>query len=317
MHPALSIILFTTSSGAGYGMLFLLGLGAALGLLPTSRGFGLAACGLALGFVTFGLVSSTFHLGHPERAWRAFSQWRSSWLSREAVAAVATYLPALLLALGWTVAGDLSGAWRLVALLTALGAAGTVFCTAMIYRSLRAVPRWHSPWTVPGYLLYALVTGGAWLLFLFYAFGETPPTPLLHGLPSAVIAAWLVQWAAWRRADRGTPVATVESATGLGGRGPVRLLDPPHSETNYLLREMAFRIGRRHAAKLRRVTVVSAFALPLALGVLLPFVGRIVALPASLLAALSMSLGVLVERWLFFAEARHTVTLYYGARAVG
>ena len=316
MHPALSIILFTTSSGAGYGLLFLLGLGGAAGLLPTSRGFGLAAFALALGFVTFGLVSSAFHLGHPERAWRAFSQWRSSWLSREAVAAVATYLPALLLALGWTVAGDLSGPWRLVALLTALGAATTVFCTAMIYRSLRAVPRWHSPWTVPGYLLLALITGGVWLLFLLYLFGETPPTPLLHGMPSAVIAAWFVQTAAWRRADRAAPVATVESATGLGPPGSVRLLDPPHSEANYLLREMAFRIGRRHAAKLRRVTVVSTFALPLAIGLTLPFVNRLTALPASLLAALSMSLGVVVERWLFFAEARHAVTLYYGARAV-
>ncbi len=316
MHPAFSIILFTTSSGAGYGLLFLLGAGGAFGLLPASRGFGLAAFALALGLVTFGLVSSAFHLGHPERAWRAFSQWRSSWLSREAVAAVATYPPALLLALGWTVAGDLGGFWRLAALLTALGAVTTVFCTAMIYRSLRAVPRWHSPWTVPGYLLYALITGGVWLLFLLYLFGEPPPTPLLHGMPSAIVAGWLVQLAAWKWADAAPVTATVESATGLGPPGTVRLLDPPHSESNYLLREMAFRIGRKHARKLRRVTVLSAFALPFAVALLLPFASRLVALPASLLAALSMSLGVVVERWLFFAEARHTVTLYYGAEAV-
>ncbi len=316
MHPALSIILFTTSSGAGYGMLFLIGSTAALDLLPASRGFGLAATALALGFVTFGLVSSVFHLGHPERAWRALSQWRSSWLSREAVAAAASYLPALVLALGWTVAGEIGGVWRLAALLTAVGAVATVFCTAMIYRSLRAIPRWHSPWTVPGYLLYALITGGIWLLVLFYLFGETPPTPLLHGLPSAVIATWLVQAAAWKWADGAPATATVASATGLGPPGAVRLLDPPHSESNYLLREMAFQIGRKHARKLRRVTVLSAFALPLAIGLLLPFASRLVALPASFLAALSMSLGVVVQRWLFFAEARHTVTLYYGAETV-
>ncbi len=316
MHPALSIILFTTSSGAGYGMLFLLGGGAALGLLPASRGFGLAATALALGFVSFGLVSSVFHLGHPERAWRAFSQWRSSWLSREAVAAAVTYPPALMLALGWTVADELGGIWRLTAVATAVGAVATVFCTAMIYRSLRAIPRWHGPWTVPGYLLYALITGGSWLLVLLYLFGETPPTPLLHGLPSAVISAWLVQVVAWKWADGAPATATVASATGLGSPGPVRLLDPPHSESNYLLREMAFRIGRKHARKLRRVTVLSAFVVPLAIGLLLPFASRLVALPASFLAALSMSLGVVVQRWLFFAEARHTVTLYYGAETV-
>ncbi len=316
MNPALSIILFTTSSGAGYGLLFLLGLGAAFELLPTSRGFGLGAFGLALGLVTFGLVSSAFHLGHPERAWRALGQWRSSWLSREAVAAAATYLPALLLALGWTVAGDVGGLWRVVAVLTALGAVLTVSCTAMIYRSLKTIPRWNNPWTLPGYLLLALVSGGVWLLFLLHLFGERPPAGLLFGMPTALVAAWFVQTRAWERADTAAPVATVESATGLGPPGAVRLFEPPHSEANYLLREMAFRIGRKHARKLRRLTVVTAFLVPLAIGLLLPFLGRLVALPASLFAALSLSLGVVIERWLFFAEARHTVTLYYGARAV-
>ena len=38
---------------------------------------------------------------------------------------------------------------------------------------------------------------------------------------------------------------------------------------------------------------------------------RLLAVPG----ALAASAGVLVERWLFFAEARHTVMLYYGAEA--
>ena len=100
MHPALSIIFFTTASGAGYGLLVLLGLGGAFGWLPAERGFGLVGMGLSLGLITAGLLSSTFHLGHPERAWRALSQWRSSWLSREGVMAIATYAPAGLLGLG-------------------------------------------------------------------------------------------------------------------------------------------------------------------------------------------------------------------------
>ena len=102
MHPAYSVILFTTASGAGYGLLALLGLVGISHGEASSLAFGLTAMVIALGLITVGLLSSTFHLGHPERAWRAFSQWRSSWLSREGVAAVLTYVPALLFGLVWS-----------------------------------------------------------------------------------------------------------------------------------------------------------------------------------------------------------------------
>src|SRR5438309_5897561 len=108
MHPALSIVFFTTASGAGYGLLGLLGILAPLGILPADRAFGLVALALALGAVTGGLASSAAHLGHPERALRAFSQWRSSWLSREGVASVVTYIPAGLFAIGWVFLGTTS-----------------------------------------------------------------------------------------------------------------------------------------------------------------------------------------------------------------
>ena len=85
MHPAYSVIFFTSASGGGYFLLTLLGVFGALGVLPPDPVLGLIAFGLAFAMVTAGLLSSTFHLGHPERAWRAFSQWRSSWLSREGV----------------------------------------------------------------------------------------------------------------------------------------------------------------------------------------------------------------------------------------
>ncbi|MCK5623016.1 MAG: dimethyl sulfoxide reductase anchor subunit, partial [Alphaproteobacteria bacterium] len=101
MHPAFSVIFFTTASGAGYGLLVWLGVFGALGLLPPDRWFGVTAFGLAFGLVTAGLLSSTFHLGHPERAWRALTQWKTSWLSREGVVAVLTYIPTGLYAIGW------------------------------------------------------------------------------------------------------------------------------------------------------------------------------------------------------------------------
>ena len=116
MHPAYSVIFFTTATGAGYGLLGLLGLLSVLGMAPADFWFGIVGFGLAFGLIASGLLSSTGHLGHPERAWRAFSQWRSSWLSREGVVAVVTFVPAGLFAIGWVILGRTDG-WVAVAAL--------------------------------------------------------------------------------------------------------------------------------------------------------------------------------------------------------
>jgi DMSO reductase anchor subunit len=142
VHPAPSIIAFTTVSGAGYGLLFLLGLAAPAGLIPPTRGLAVAAFGLALGLITSGLLASLLHLKHPERAWRALSQWRSSWLSREGAMALLTYAPALAFAACWLWLGRTGGWIGLVGLLAALGGALTVYCTSMIYVSLQPVREW-------------------------------------------------------------------------------------------------------------------------------------------------------------------------------
>src|SRR5882672_8392659 len=109
MHPALSIVFFTTASGAGFALLMLLGLGAPLGLLPPRAGFGFAALATAALLAAGGLASSVFHRGRPERAWRAFSQWRSSWLAREGFFSVLTFLPAAIFGIGWVFFGVTAG----------------------------------------------------------------------------------------------------------------------------------------------------------------------------------------------------------------
>jgi sulfite dehydrogenase (quinone) subunit SoeC len=304
LHPAFSVIFFTTASGAGYGLLALLGVAAPWGALPADRLFGLAANGAGLALVTAGLLASTAHLGRPERAWRALSQWRSSWLSREGVAALATYFPAGLFAAAWVLAGEIV---PVLGLLTAAGAIVTVVATAMIYRSLKPVQRWANSWVVPNYLALSLMTGALWLLALAALFGAFPRW--LGALTVLVIlSAAALKLAYWRFIDRSAGASTAESATGLGRFGKVRLLDPPHTEDNYLLKEMGYRVARKHAARLRAIAAGLGFALPLALAL------AAFAIPAlAVAAALSASLGILVERWLFFAEAKHTVTLYYGA----
>jgi DMSO reductase anchor subunit len=313
MHPAYSIIFFTTASGLGYGLLVFLGVYGAFGLLPAGRWFGLVALGLALALITGGLLSSTFHLGHPERAWRALTQWRSSWLSREGVLALLTYAPACLLAAAWFREGGSGGGF--FGLLAAAGALATVYATSMIYASLRAVPRWHNRLVPPVYLSLALMTGALWFDALLAVHGS--PRPDMHVLALLAIAlAWGLKRAYWRSIDRAADTATAGSATGLGRFGTVRLLESPHTGTSFLLQEMGYRVARKHARKLRRIAVVSGFASPFALTAIGLFVPSALTTAFVVLAALSGLFGTVVERWLFFAEANHAVTLYYGEDAV-
>jgi DMSO reductase anchor subunit len=314
VHPAASIIAFTTASGAGYGLLFLLAMAAPGALLPAHRWFGLVALALALGLITFGLTASLFHLGHPERAWRALSQWRSAWLSREGLMALLTYPPALVFGAGWVLAETPGGPFTPFALLAAIGAALTVYCTSMIYASLAPVREWHHPLVPPIYLACALMIGALLLHFLLAAFAAPRAWSATLALLATALACGL-KAAYWRTIDRPRPGPTPESATGLGALGKVRMLDPPHTQTNYLLSEMGYRIARKHALKLRwSAGLLGAVGAPLLTVLALLSRGALASLLA-LLAVFAGIAGVLIERWLFFAEATHTVTLYYGRRA--
>ena len=286
MHPAPSIILFTVLSGAGFGMLAFLGLD-----VPAPRGArAFWEFALAFALASGGLIASTFHLGHPERALKAFSQWRSSWLSREGVLAVATLALMGLYAIGlvffdarWTLFGVTGGALALL----------TVFATSMIYMQMRTIPRWNH-WSPPViFLLYALA-GGALLTGRI-----TLSLWLLPLLAAVQIIAWLDQNRRQRVSD-----STIGTATGLGSGGTVRQLMPPHSGDNYLTREMVFRVGRKRARPLRIVAVI--------LAALVPFLAIAIAPILLPLAVLSHIAGALASRWLFFAEAKHVVGLYYG-----
>ena len=309
MHPAASIIVFTTLTGAGYGLLFWLGLASALGVLPGSQGFAAATLGLAFAAITGGLCSSLLHLGRPERAWRALSQWRSSWLSREGVAALATYLPGLLFAWDWIMRGADGAPWGT---LTAIGAAATVICTAHIYASLKPIAQWHSGWVPANFLALAAMTGALWLAGFCAVFDVGGRAP--YGIALAATAlACVLKLLYWRHIDHHPGTTTAESATGLGRFGKVRLFQSPHTGSNYLMQEMGYAIARKHRDKLRLVATQLAFTVPLLLMVAALTEAGPTRWAAALLAAPLATFGVLIERWLFFAEATHTVTLYYGA----
>ena len=190
--------------------------------------------------------------------------------------------------------------------------AKSVILFTMIYASLRPVRAWASPWTLPGYVVLAALTGAVLVNLLLQ----------LWGLPLAAPFAWIVllllalgagvKLLYWRDIADDSGASTAGTATGLGALGEVRLLEAPHSESNYLLREMGFKVARKHAAKLRRIVLAAGFAapaLPVALGGLL---SGALGIAAALCATVLVGLGIAVERWLFFAEAKHAVTLYYG-----
>ncbi len=292
MHPAPSVIIFTVLSGAGFGLLAFLGLG-----LPSLTGWpAFWLWGLGYALTVGGLLASTFHLGHPERALLAFSQWRSSWLSREAWAAVAA-----LVLLAPVALAALSG----VMLPAAIGAAGAfacavaVFCTSMIYAQLKTVPRWNhaiTPLTFAGFAL----TGGAILS------GQGVGAATMCVVLGAVLAL------GFRIGDgqfhaRGV---TLADATGLGRIGEPAVFELPHTGGNYLLREMIHVVGRKHAGRLQVMAVVLAAVLPALILLVLPG-GR---LSVAIAAVLHLT-GAVVARWLFFAQAEHVVGLYYGQGA--
>ncbi|WP_299371293.1 DmsC/YnfH family molybdoenzyme membrane anchor subunit [uncultured Tateyamaria sp.] len=290
MHPAPSVIFFTVFSGIGFGLLTFLGLGFPNVTGWTAFAFFVIAYLCAVG----GLISSTFHLGHPERALKAFTQWRSSWLSREGVCAVVALVTMALYGAGLVFFGQ---RWGILGLIGAIFSLLTVFTTSMIYTQLKTIPRWNSPLTPAMFLSYALA-GGALLA------GQ-----VTWAMALLAVAA-VVQVLLWAQGDgalagSGTTLAT---ATGLGAGGSVRAFEPPHTGTNYLLREFAFVVGRKHSMKLRVIAIVLMAVLPIAL-LAAPFTHVV-----ALLAVVSHVAGALAARWLFFAEAEHVVGLYYGKR---
>ena len=307
MHPARSIIIFTTLSGAGYGLVAVLG----LGLLPADFVTASLAYLLALVLIISGLLSSSAHLGRPGRAWRALSQWRSSWLSREGVLAIVTFIPIVITGFG---AIFFSANWPVIGAVTAALAAATVYSTSMIYASLKPVAHWHSRLTPLVFLGFS-GAGGLVAASAVSAIAGVGSQSLFVPAGLAVAGAWVIKAAWWQRAGQTESSSTIGSATGLGEFGQVHQLEAPHTNDNYLTSEMGHQVARKHAVKLRRIAVALGGILPVLLLIVAGQVGEFWSALAASAALISHLAGVLVERWLFFAEAKHTVSLYYGAQS--
>ncbi|MBK1735494.1 hypothetical protein CKO15_09400 [Halorhodospira abdelmalekii] len=310
MHAPLSVILFTVLSGAGFGFvaLFVLADLFAIGG-PVERGELLVAALLGLLIITAGLLLSTGHLTKPRDGWRALARVRSSWLSREAVCAGLFFPVAALYLLPYLMGGVEHTAWTAFwALLTALLAVATVVTTGMIYGCVRAVHDWQQSLTPVNFVLIGLGSGAVLLTVVRAGAGADPaPIAALGATLLAVAAASKAAWFSWRHRPAGSTPAT---ATGLT-QGVVRLHDSGHSGPTFLDHELqSDQIAKRHpaVAYYRWLVVGAGLALPALL------LAAVAAGAGTLWAVLALALvggGAVLERWLFFAEARHTIRLYY------
>ena len=302
MNPAFSVIFLTTLIGAGQGLFVALYAAELAG--RAAPGFMALGGAVALVLTGLGLVASFFHLGRPERAWRTATMWRTSWLSREVIA-----LPLFMGSLcAWTVAHatGFAGA-RTLGLATLLACAALWICTAMIYASVRFLQEWASAYTLVNYTLLGLASG-ATLAAALAAFGAPDlVAPLARAAVLLTLAGGISRGLSLRRNARLKPKSTLQSAIGI--RHP-----------KITQRSMGFMGGSfntreffhgRTPGTLRQVKwwfIAGAFALPLAL-----LAAGLRADSAALLAAafVVQYLGLLAERWFFFAQANHPQNLYY------
>jgi DMSO reductase anchor subunit len=312
MRPAFSVIFLTTLIGAGQGLfiaLYLAELGALLGVWTMPAGIYFAlGCALSLGLLAAGLLASFFHLGRPERAWRSAAMWRTSWLSREVIA-----LPLFMAAVAaFGIAHYLGGAGDLT---LALGAAGLTLalllfiCTGMIYAGIQFLQEWHTPLTVINYILFGCASG--FLLGTAWAAAQAPELVGASALWTAgfTLSALVTRLASLARNARIRPKSTMQTAIGI--KHPrIAQKSAGFMGGSFNTREF---FHARSFAWLRGVKwafLLLVFPLPLAL---LAAGVAVASWPVLAAAFVLQYLGLLAERWYFFAQARHPQNLYYQA----
>lgn len=321
MKPAFSVVFLTTLIGAGQGLflaLFTVESYAAFGLLPAqASGFYAFGSLVALVLLALGLFASFFHLGHPERAWRAAAKWRTSWLSREVIVlpafmgAVCLYGLAHRLDVNPVLATLPSGAP--VNVTAVLGSVGTVLafalfiCTGMIYACLKFLREWHTPLTVINYILLGGASG--FTLAAALAAVDAPAVmPVLAGWALILTALGLVgRVATLIRNARLKPKSTLQSAIGVKHPKIVQKTMGMMGGA-FNTREFFHGQGRSVLRAVKWFFLAAAFVLPLALlGIgLAQAAGGLL-----LLAFVVQYVGLLAERWFFFAQANHPQNLYY------
>jgi DMSO reductase anchor subunit len=303
MHPALSVILLTTLIGVGQGLFLALYTGQVYSLAnllehQDSQTFYAVGSALSLAFLGAGLVASFFHLGHPERAWRSIARWRTSWLSREVIVLPA----AMLLVFLYGVFHYLEWTAPLFTVAFAL-----FVCTGMIYASIRFLQEWHCALTVINFTLL----GGASGFMLAAAFSAFIGVQLVgfYGTWAVILtlSAMLTRGASLLRNHRLRPKSTLQSAIGIR-HSSIRQIAQGAMGGSFNTREFFHHQSVNKVSLARIAFLVLVFPAPV---LLLGAAWGLSSGNLPILAFLTQYLGLLIERWYFFVDARHPQNLYY------
>ena len=289
MHPAPSIILFTVLSGFGFGLISIVGLLQFLSQISVVNIIIFSLIGLF--FSTVGLISSFFHLANKKNAIKSMSQWQTSWRSREAISSIFC-LSIVVGNIGWVFVQNRY--INEVGIILFLLSLFTIFTTSMIYAQLKTVPSWNNMLT-PAIFIFSGLAGGS-ILLMDYA---SLVLLLIFGVLQVLF---------WYTADQNFIYRETSIGTALGysKNEDIRSFDVAHTSRNYLLNEMVYKVARKHAIKIRYISFFAAFVLPMLLILMFPSNFSV-----SVFVIGIHFVGIYFSRWLFFAEAKHSVGFYY------
>jgi DMSO reductase anchor subunit len=307
MRPQFSIIFFTTLAGMAQGLLFFIALAMLYSHAASSQFLAHLALPVAFILLSLGLLASFFHLGHPERAWRAAMMWKTSWLSREVIALPA--LMAVTLIVFFCAANGQVPTWLWIDLLICTLALW--ICTAKIYQCIRFIQEWSHPSTMINFILLGLSSGLILLELLIGIWGDTEtqiidaPLSMLAFL--LVLTSFNLKLWIWKRNQGLKPKSNLSTATGIRGSN-IRQTSMGLMGGSFNTREFFHHQTDRVIANLRKIILLCTYVIPMIL------MAYTIAIPNVLMIALALIiqyLGLLAERWMFFAEANHPQNLYY------
>ena len=308
MHPSKSIIFFTVISGTGYGIFIGLLFNILFIEILYSLNYKLFISLVSFLMIVLGLLSSTLHLGHPERAWRAFSQWKSSWLSREGLVSVITFFPMVLFYYFWI--NNINGYVFLLIILCIFSLL-TIFCTGQMYATLKTIPSWNNSLVTPIYIFNGITVGSLFVYSINFYFNYN--IFLYEKFIIITITINLLLKISYWILIRQKTNTNIQTAVGIKSKD-ISFFEGPHTGKNYLTTEMINKSNNKNNNFLRLTFCILTFIIPLYM--INQYSTLIVdqfILKLSMIFVFILALvGMIIERYLFFIQSKHVVGLYYG-----
>ncbi len=307
MNPAFSVIFLTTLIGAGQGLFVATVAGAPYHHQAGGFSFPVLASMVALGFLIAGLIASFFHLGRPERAWRAATKWRTSWLSREVIVLpLAMLVTAIYAWINWKGSGDGSSAqwigWVGIAIMVLL-----FLCTSMIYACIKFLQEWASAITVINFTLLGIASGLVLASALAYAMGEPAAREFLRVGMIVTAISMMTKVFAFYRNSRIKAQSSIQTAIGIKHRH-ITQRSMGMTGGSFNTRAFFHHCSEKLMGNMRGIVMLLVFIVPLFLLAISVQLSQPVLV---WLAFMIQFLGLIAERWLFFAQANHPQNLYY------